>query len=1192
MGAEVNKKPAVDGQESEQEEPSDTRKALLNLIEELQRTQTRLGKANLKLDETSKRYRTLFNNANDIVVAHGITDEGLPGKFTEVSKKACKALGYTKKEFFKLGPMDIVPPRRVGNTPAVMKRIFTEKNVLFESFLLTKDGREIPVEVNAHLFDIKGSSVILSICRDITERKKSEKALQESEAKHRAMVHNIPGMVYRGYPDWSAEIISRSEEISGYTSEELNSKEENWLSIIHPDDKGEVLREGSELTMDPKGLVQIYRIITKEGDVRWVEDHKTSLFSEEGEFQGIEGIVLDITERKRAEDALRESEEKFRKYVESSPTAVFIVDEKGNYQFVNDAATRQTRFTEKELLKMSIPQLVHPDAFEKGVSTFPELKKKGKVTEEIALRHKDGSRIEVILDAVKLSETRFLGHTTDISARKMAETALKESEDKLKSIATVALDGIVMMDATGKVVYWNPAAEKMFGYSQKEILNKDMHKLLSPSRYHSSILKGFRKFNKTGKGPFIAHVQEVEAQRKGGQEFPVEISVSKFKKGGHWWAVALIKDITARKKAEEALQASEVKYRSLMENNPDMVFVLEKKSGKIIDVNTPACKLLGYKKEELIGTVSGGRIVPSQRAEYKKQLERLKKTGVYSGEFDVKRKDGSIFTVDVAGSAFGDYLFAIGRDVTSRKKAEDAIRESEEKYRLIAETSVDGIYQIDRSGNFTFINKAFADIFGFRRDELLGKNFLVLADEKSQEAKDYFKRVLSGKIASDELLVKSKEDENLYIYFSAAPIKRNGKVVGVTGILRDVTKHKEMVEELKLAYGEMEKRVEGRTADLSRANRELKKVVEECKIAETALKESEELFRVVTEGALAGVYIVKDNKFEYVNPALAQIFGYTVDELIGKTGPLELTHPEDQARVGEQQRRRLSGEIEAVRYTFRGLKKDGSKIYCEVFSRRIEYKGRQAIMGTLIDETKRVRAEEEMKRRLMKFELDDGHIYLAKEPAQTMCMEAFCDLLDVGYKGLLITRTPEEECRKKIKDDFDFLWVAEKGGPDALSPSLKDIERRLEDMSSRMAVLIDRLDYLIFKNGFDDTLAFVQRLREIAYLRRIIVILSVDPATLGKRELILLDKETQRIEPRHKLSMPSDHLDILKYIYYQNTIGIKPSYSDTGRELKMSKPTLRKKVRRLISGEYALEDLKGSRKVLALTEKGRGLFLK
>jgi PAS domain S-box-containing protein len=148
---------------------------------------------------------------------------------------------------------------------------------------------------------------------EITQRKRAEEALQTSEQKHKTLVKNIPGMVYRAHPDWSAEIISGSKEICGYTPDELNSRQEHWLGIIHSDDKEEVFEEGARLTKEQTSIVQVYRIIAKSGEERWVEDHKTSLFNQDGQFLGIDGIVFNITERKRIEQDLAAYHEKMHR---------------------------------------------------------------------------------------------------------------------------------------------------------------------------------------------------------------------------------------------------------------------------------------------------------------------------------------------------------------------------------------------------------------------------------------------------------------------------------------------------------------------------------------------------------------------------------------------------------------------------------------------------------------------------------------------------------------------------------------------------------------------------------------------------------------------------------------------------------------------------------------------------------------
>jgi len=178
---------------------------------------------------------------------------------------------------------------------------------------------EVPIRVDGqkNIYDVRVSKLLgrngntigrIMALQDITARKRAIEAILESEEKYKALIRNIPGMVYRAYPDWASEVISGCEKVSGYTATELNSKERNWLGIVHPDDTEQVFKEGSVLAAEPTESVQTYRIITKDGNIRWVEDRKISLFSEGGKFIGIDGIVFDITERKKIETQLRQAQ--------------------------------------------------------------------------------------------------------------------------------------------------------------------------------------------------------------------------------------------------------------------------------------------------------------------------------------------------------------------------------------------------------------------------------------------------------------------------------------------------------------------------------------------------------------------------------------------------------------------------------------------------------------------------------------------------------------------------------------------------------------------------------------------------------------------------------------------------------------------------------------------------------------------
>jgi len=150
--------------------------------------------------------------------------------------------------------------------------------------------------------------IALHAMRQAELRAVVEETLSQEEAKFRSLAENTPGMVYRGKPDWSAEVMFNSESICGFTVEELAAPERTWLDLVHPDDRDRVILETSSLVAIPGRLVQEYRVVTREGNTVWVEDYKVSRFSPDGAFQGVDGIVFDITDKKRLQASLLQAD--------------------------------------------------------------------------------------------------------------------------------------------------------------------------------------------------------------------------------------------------------------------------------------------------------------------------------------------------------------------------------------------------------------------------------------------------------------------------------------------------------------------------------------------------------------------------------------------------------------------------------------------------------------------------------------------------------------------------------------------------------------------------------------------------------------------------------------------------------------------------------------------------------------------
>ncbi len=276
----------------------------------------------------------------------------------------------------------------------------------------------------------------------------------------------------------------------------------------------------------------------------------------------------------------------------------------------------------------------------------------------------------------------------------------------------------------------------------------------------------------------------------------------------------------------------------------------------------------------------------------------------------------------------GELAFTFNEMARQLDESHSALRASEERFRSVVNSASDGIVSADNHGAIMSWNRGAQKIFGYAEEEVLGKPVEVLMPERYREAhRKALERMhstgelrLAGKIL--EVHGLRKDGSEFPVELSLSTWKAGGELF-CTAILRDITERKRAEEELR---------------------------------------KSEERFRLLTESTLTGVYLIQDNLFRYINPALASVFGYRAEEVIDKLGPLDLTAPESRELVAENIRRRVQGEVGDIRYSFKGLRKDGTLIEVEVHGARIDYKGKPAIIGTLLDITERKRAEELLRR--------------------------------------------------------------------------------------------------------------------------------------------------------------------------------------------------------------------------------------
>ena len=294
---------------------------------------------------------------------------------------------------------------------------------------------------------------------------------KSSEEKYKALCDNVPGMVYKGRPDWSVEIIANSERICGYSIEDFQAGKFGWLDVIHPDDREAVVAEADAFSKTPGDLIQQYRIISKDGSIRWLEDHKKTVF-QDGVYQGVEGVVFDISERKKAEGTLRKSDEKYRQLVSTITDAIVLFDaETRQFIDVNRAAEDLYGYSRDEFLSMRQPDLTaeYQESEESIART-----RKGELA-RIPLRYhrkKDGTvfPVEISGSTFELEGRKVLcGVLRDITDRKKAEETWRASEEKFRLAMEAANDALWDWNIVTNQVYRNPRHAIMLGYEPDEI---------------------------------------------------------------------------------------------------------------------------------------------------------------------------------------------------------------------------------------------------------------------------------------------------------------------------------------------------------------------------------------------------------------------------------------------------------------------------------------------------------------------------------------------------------------------------------------------------------------------------------------------------------------------------------------------------------------------------------------------------
>ncbi len=510
----------------------------------------------------------------------------LDGRVTYVNPALARMLGLSEEQcqeflgstFVTAYPEEVQRRIREEILPAVRRGEPWQGELWF----VASDGRRVDTFESYFLVhDEQGNPLcIAAVITDITQRKRAEEALRESEAKYRVLAENQRDVVVAVGPDGTLVYCSPAvEEFGGYDPEE-ELGEPVIKYVATEEDRRRVLEtvEAVVRSREPTTVEFLYQ--PKEGAPFPVEATGKPVV-EDGEVVSIQAVLRDVSERKRAEEALRESERFARGTIDGLSSSLAILDADGTILSVNRAWAEFARTNDGDLSSCG-----------EGVNYLAVCDRAEGADSEEAARFAAGIRrvLKGEHDRFALEypcpgprgQRWFVGRVTrfpsdgrarvvvaheNITDRKQAEEALREEKDKLAKITSSARDAIIMMDDEGKVAFWNEAAETIFGYSAEEALGRELHPLLVPERFREAYRRGFAHFRTSGEGPAVGRTTELVGRRKGGEEFPIELSMSAVRLRGAWHAVGVVRDITDRKQAEEAVAA---KAEELQRSNHEL----------------------------------------------------------------------------------------------------------------------------------------------------------------------------------------------------------------------------------------------------------------------------------------------------------------------------------------------------------------------------------------------------------------------------------------------------------------------------------------------------------------------------------------------------------------------------------------------------------------------------------------------
>ncbi len=714
---------------------------------------------------------------------------------------AAQRMGLSREEMTGCSVLEILPPDVAERrSPYIDRALLSGEHVMFED---ERDGRWMVNRLHPILNEQGQVTRLAVFSRDITFRKQAEDVLRESKERLRDVLENSLDVSYKrnlhsNTYDYLSPVITR---LTGLTMDESNSLPlDSILAMIHPEDRTEIDRVIADALTGPETqLYKVdYRFRHKDGRYRWFHDQFTVRSDANGQPVALIGSITEITGLKEIEASLKVSEKKYRQLVESTPDLVWAIDLQGNLTYCNPAIHELLGYDISEIVSNQTFKHLHPDD-ETAIREMLKqciAQKVGWQNTDIRQIHKNGSvrSFESTGSPLFDSEgqlTGFSGIDRDVTGYKQAMEALRENENRLQTLFNTMAEGVILIAPDGQIVQANQAAESILGLSRPDIEKRnyiaaDWEILrFDGSPMPTDEMAGPRAFQEkqpirnTGMG----------VRRPDGTVTWINVSATPLlnDKGEIKGVVGTFSDISARKEVEDLLKQTHFNYESFFNTIDNFLFILDIQ-GNIIHVNSVVIDRLGYTREEL----SGKSVLTVHPPEHRDEAGRIV-ADMLTGKADhcpvpLMTKSGMQIPVEtrvVPGSWNGQpAIFGVTKDISKLKL-------SEEKFSKLFHLNPSACCLSDLEDHTCLeVNDAFYALFGFERNEVIGKTALDLGILSTGTTNSILqKEDKHGNVVNVEADLKTKQGDTKHVLLSAENIYIQEKKLRYT-VVHDVTELK------------------------------------------------------------------------------------------------------------------------------------------------------------------------------------------------------------------------------------------------------------------------------------------------------------------------------------------------------------------------------------------------------------------